>query len=119
MLYYEFVVGEKTYKCVLTASSAVQVERKLGMNPLTMLSRLSDNDLPSLESMLIILWGSLQKYEHGISMEDTYDIYDKYVESGKQFTDLVTEVVNIMEVSGFFKRGDAEAKNSKKEKKKA
>ena len=116
MLYKELEIGNKTYKCVLSTSASVQAEKKLGANPLTVLLDMSDGTkLPSIESLVTILWASLQKYNHGITFEDTFDLFDQYVEDGHQLTDIIPDILDIFEVSGYFKRKDEkESKNSKK-----
>lgn len=117
MLYKSIEIGGKEYKCVLNASSAVMAERKLGKNPLNIVIDMANNtdQMPSLETLLVIFHASLQKYNHGISMDDVYDIYDEFIADGHEMADLIAIMVDIFEVSGFFKKqSEEEPKNAVK-----
>lgn len=103
MEYVEFKVGNEEYKLRLGANEIINLERKLNDNPLNVLMKIQDDGLPRTETLLQILHASLQRFHHGISIEDVNDIYDEYVENGGTFTDLLTEMVEVFKVSGFFK----------------
>lgn len=120
MLYKEFIIKDKEYKAVLNASASVQAEEKLGENPLNILIEISENEnrIPELKKLLVILHASLQKYQHGITFADTYDLYDDFIEDGHQMADLIPIIVDIFEVSGYFKREEEDKpKNGSKGKK--
>jgi hypothetical protein len=104
MLYYTLHIGDKEYKCRLTARACVELEKKLGENPLNVFIRVasSEGNLPELGSLITILHASLQSMEHNISLEKTYDIYDEFVDEGHTMMDLVPVILEIFKVSGFF-----------------
>jgi len=54
----------------------------------------------------MILHASLQALEHNISLEDTYNIYDEFVDEGNSLLELIPIIVDIFKVSGFFKEVD-------------
>ena len=111
MLYTTVNVGDKEYKCRLNAKACVDLEKKLGTNPLNIFVAIStSNEVPKIEDMIAIFHASLQCYEHGISIEETYSIYDKFIDDGKTLMDFIPIVVDIFRVSGFFKE---EGKNEK------
>ncbi|MCY9513317.1 DUF6096 family protein [Paenibacillus apiarius] len=103
MLYTTLQVGEKEYKLRLPSKSACAIERKIGKSVLTIFGEGELNDLPNLETLITVLHGSLQVYEHGVTLDDTYEIYDKYVEHGGSYAGLIQELVEVLKVSGFFK----------------
>ena len=109
MLYSEIKIGEKDLKLRLDARSCVDLERKLGKSPLAIFMQ-EDKALPTLEELITILHGSLQKYNKGFTLEKTYDLYDLYVEEGNTFTDFIPVIMEIFKVSGFFK--EEEVKNA-------
>lgn len=110
MLYTVLNVGNKEYKCRLTAKACVDLERKLGQNPLNIFTEIQNsNELPKVEDMIMILHASLQAMEHNISLDDTYAIYDEFVDEGNSLLELIPILIEIFKVSGFFK----EVNNSK------
>lgn len=103
MKYYLFKAGEKEYKLRLTAQNIIDTEARLGYSIFEVLMKTDEGKLPSIEEMLIILRGSLQKYHDDMKMKDVYDIYDEYVENGGDYTGLIETVTEIMKISGFFR----------------
>lgn len=97
MMYYEFEVGNKVYKLRLNTRNTIALEKALGCNPLGVFG--DGNTLPTVSQMVNILWASLQAYEHGISLNDAYDIFDKYLES-HVMTDFFNVIVEVYKVSG-------------------
>ena len=53
--------------------------------------------------MLVILHASLQAYEHGITLDRVYDMYDRFVEEGNSLMELFPIIIEIFKTSGFFK----------------
>ncbi len=98
MLYYDFEVGNKNYKLRLNTRNTIALEKALGCNPLAIFG--DGNTLPTIGQMVNVLWASLQTYEHGISLNDSYDIFDKYLEEGHVMTDFFNVIVEVYRVSG-------------------
>ena len=115
MLYNTLKTGDREYKCKLATKNLVNLEKRLGMNPLNIFMNIGENNLPKLEDMLIILHESLQSLEHGISMEDVYDIYDSFIEDGNTFVDFIPVIMDIYKTSGLIKeqkKADKKGKTS-------
>lgn len=110
MLFHIIKIGDKEYKCSLTMKSLVAAEKRIGENPLNMLMAVSDGGLPSFEKMMILFHESLQKYQHSITMDEAYDLYDSYVADGNSFAEFMAELINIFKASGIIQ----EDKKSKK-----
>lgn len=102
MLYTTITVGEQEYKLRLGARQTVELEKALGANPLNVLMEMSNGGLPRLEPMVLILHSALQKYNHGISIDKTYDLLDDYYDNGGSLVSLIPIVTEIFKVSGFF-----------------
>lgn len=102
MLYYTITINDKEYKARLTAKALVELEKKIGTNPINVFARMSVNEnvMPDLEQLILILHASLQAMEHGITLEKTYNLYDEMVDSGKTMVDLVQDIIEIFKVSG-------------------
>ena len=112
MLYVEFATKEKTYKLRLSTRNVVTLEQKLGCNPLSIFG--DGETVPTIGSMVAILHASLQAYEHGISYEDTYAIFDKWLEEGHNAVEFVNVILDIYKVSGLVPKevkADGEEKN--------
>ena len=108
MLYYSWTVGDRDYKCRLTARACVDLEKKLGENPLNVfINRANANGaLPSIGDIVTILHASLQSMEHGITLDRTYDLYDEYVDEGHSLVEIIPIILEIFKVSGFFNEED-------------
>lgn len=103
MLYTTIIINNKEYKARINAKACVDLEKKLGTNPLNIFINMNEGDtfnLPSLGDMLIILHAALQAYEHKITMDEVYALYDEFVEDGNNLTDLIPIVLEIYKVSG-------------------
>lgn len=114
MLYHIFSVGDKEYKCRLTARACVELEKKLGENPLNVFIKIANNgvEVPTLESLITILHASMQSMEHNMSMDKVYALFDEYVDAGHTMMELIPEVLEIFKVSGFFNEEQVNAKNA-------
>ncbi|SHH55927.1 DUF6096 family protein [Sporanaerobacter acetigenes] len=113
MRYTEFKVGDNEYKLRLAANEMVNIEKKIGANILDIFMK--EGQIPTMEELLMVLHGSLQKFQHNITLADTYDIYDEYVDDGGTFEDLIEVIIDVFEVSGFFKKEDLEEGKKKLE----
>ena len=101
MLFHIIKIGDTEYKCKINTNGLVSLERRLKGNPLNIFMTIGDENftLPKIEDLLIIFHESLTTYQHGISMDDVYDIFDKYIEDGKTIVDFINEIVEIFNVS--------------------
>lgn len=97
MLYKDFEVGDKSYKLRLATRNIVALENAIKCNPLSIFG--SGDTIPEISTMVTILWCSLQQYQHGISLNDAYDIFDKYLEEHTA-TDFISVILDIYKVSG-------------------
>ena len=101
MNYVLFTVKGKDYKLVLTTRTMVELEKRLnGRNPISILMDVADDKLPTITEMILILWCSMVKYNHGISLDDGYNIFDDYVAEGHTYTDFIEVMMKIFETSG-------------------
>ena len=117
MLYTTMVVKDKEYKLRISAKSCVDLEKKLGENPLNVLIEATNaNKIPTLSSFLTILHAAIQQYQHGITLDDVYNIYDEFVDEGHNITDLVPIIYEVVKVSGYCGQAEetkeSEAKNA-------
>lgn len=109
MMYVDFKADSKEYKLRLNTRNVVMLEKQLGCNPLSIFG---DGDkLPTITEMVNILYCSLLQYNHGISLNDAYDIFDAYLADGHSATDFITVILDVYKVSGLIKLEDVERKN--------
>lgn len=109
MMYFEFNAGNKTYKLRLNTRNIVALEKQLQCNPLAVFG--AGERIPTVTEMVNILHCSLQQYEHGITLNDAYDIFDNFLADGNSPTDFIKTIVEIYKVSGIIKESDTSEKN--------
>lgn len=109
MNYIDFEAGNKTYKLKLTTRSIVLLEKQLGCNPLTIFG--AGDTVPTITVMVAILHASLQQYNHGITLNDAYDIFDEYIAEGHSSVDFIPVILDIYRASGIIPK-DTEGKNA-------
>ena len=108
MLYFDFTAGNKNYKLRLNTRNVVALEKMLGCSPLAIFG--DGETLPTVTSMVSILFCSLQQYQHNISLNDAYDIFDEYLADGNALTDFLNVIIEVYKVSGLIKES-SETKN--------
>ncbi len=112
MLYTTITIDGVDYKARLNAKACVDLEKKLGTNPLNIFAKIADNgNIPDLGVLITMLQASLTAYNHGITIDKTYELYDKFVDEGHTLMDLVPILLDVFKVSGFFKEETIEEKN--------
>ena len=100
MNYIDFEVGNKTYKLRLNTKNIILMERTLGRNPVMIFGLDPENpSIPSITEMVAILHAALQQYNHGISMNDAYDIFDEYMEEHAA-TDFISVIMSLFQQCG-------------------
>lgn len=109
MLYFDFEAGNKNYKLRLNTRNTVMLEKTLGCNPLSIFG--DGETIPTVTTMVSVLFASLQQYHHGISLNDAYDIFDEYLADEHSVTDFIPVILEVYKVSGIIKesaKGDSE-----------
>lgn len=97
MMYVDFEAGNSAYKLRLNTRNVVALEKQLGGNPLSIFG--DGSKIPTVTELVTVLWASLQQYHHGITLNDTYDIFDKYLETNPM-TDFFKVIIEVYKVSG-------------------
>ena len=110
-MYVEFTAGERIYKLRLTTRGIVSLEKKLGYNPLQMFMNIDEDVLPKFGDMIKVLHQTLQAYEHGITEDDAYEIYDAYVADGHTMWDLIPLLIEVFREAGFLPKEEGDSKN--------
>ena len=109
MMYVDFTAGNKDYKLRLSTRSVVALEKQLGCNPLGIFG--SGETIPTITEMVNVLYASLQPLNHGISLNDAYDIFDAYLEDGHNATEFINVILEIYRASGIIGKEEASEKN--------
>lgn len=113
MLYTTFNVKDKEYKLRLNARACVDLEKKLGTNPINVFMKIAEsNELPQMETIITILHATLQPFQHNMSMENTYTLFDDYVEDGHNLMDIVPVLIEVFQESGLIPKNEDEIKNA-------
>lgn len=109
-MYVNFEVQNKVYKLRLNTRNVIALEKALGTNPLNIFD-LEGNTMPSVTSMVCVLHAALQQYNHGITMNDAYDIFDAYIEDGHTLDEFIYIILDIYRESGIIPKEDNSEKN--------
>lgn len=110
MMYVDFEAGNKTYKLRLTTKDIVALEKQLGCNPLAIFG--NGDTIPTLTTLVQVLHASLQNQQHGITLNDAYEIFDEYLNDGHVMTEFLTTVVDIYKASGLIKNSGADTEKN-------
>ena len=100
MMYVDFTAGGKDYKLRLNTRNIIALEKQIGMSPLAIFD---GETFPTITTMVCILWASLQQLNHGITLNDAYDIFDAYLEDGHDVMEFYLVILEIYKVSGLMK----------------
>ena len=106
MVYVDFTAGNKDYKLRLNTRNIVALEKSLGCNPIAIFG--TGDTIPTVTTMVTILYYSLQQLNHSISLEDAYSIFDSYIEDGNGATDFINVILDVYKVSGIIKESGTE-----------
>lgn len=98
MIYVDFSAGGKDYKLRLNTRSVIMLEKQIGCNPVAIFG--DGETIPTITTMVAILNASLQQYNHGITLNDAYDIYDAWLADGHTATDFIKVIIELYKVSG-------------------
>lgn len=111
MNYIDFEADNKSYRLRLNTRSVVQLEKMLGCNPLHIFG--SGDTVPTITVMVQILFAALQQYNHGLSMNDAYDIFDAYIADGHSSVDFIPVILDLYKASGIIPKDANEEKEEK------
>lgn len=100
MNYIDFTAGGKEYKLRLNTRNIILLEKQLECNPLSIFGLGEEKTIPTITVMVAILHASLQQYNHGISLNDAYDIFDAWLDEGHDTTEFLPIILEIYEASG-------------------
>lgn len=98
----EWTVDGQTYRLKLKTSDVVALENKLKKSLLDLLDVKTGMGLPTLTTMLTIVYYAMRSWQHNIKESDVMNIFDKYIEEGGSQIDFYVNVVlEVYVVSGF------------------
>lgn len=109
-MYVDFEVKNKVYKLRLNTRNIVALEKALGTNPLNIFD-LEGNTMPSITHMVCVLHAALQQYNHGITINDAYDIFDDYLDDGHTVDEFIYIILDIYRESGIIPKEAETEKN--------
>lgn len=109
MNYVDFEAGNKSYKLRLNTRNTVMLEKQLGSNPLSIFGE--GDRLPTITEMVNVLYASLIQLNHGISLNDAYDIFDAYLEEHSS-TEFIAVILEIYKASGIIKVDEEETEKN-------
>ena len=106
MLFTEFAAGGNEYKLRLNTRATVALEKQLGCNPLSIFG--NGETLPTITTMVQILHAAMQQYQHNITVEKAYDIFDAWLADGHAVTDFLPIIIEVYKASGIINAEEIE-----------
>lgn len=107
MLFKEFEVGGRTYKLAMNTRSVIELEKKMGCNPIAVFG---DGDrVPTVTDMINILSAALQRFEHGLTQNDAISIFDTWLDEGHNIAEFIPIILDVYKVSGLISSENEEA----------
>ena len=73
-------INGKDYTCMLKIKTCIQLEKKLGTNPLNVLQALDKGLIPDFEILGTIFHYCLIDMNHGLSMDDSLELFSQYMQ---------------------------------------
>lgn len=125
---YVVKINDKDYMLRLSVRNIINLEKKMNMNPLSVFTKMGENELPKIEDMMIVFHESLQyqvkienqgraakgeKQDYAITFEDAESLYDEYMDEGKTYVEFIQLIMEIFKVSGLFKEETSKGKKAK------
>ena len=112
MLYTTWTVGDQEYHLRITTKSVVDLEGKLGKNPLEIFMAASQGKLPMMTEYAAAFHAALQPLQHGITEAKVYDILDAYFEEGHNQLDLIPTLLEVFQSSGLIGKETGESEKN-------
>lgn len=104
MMYVDFSANNRDYKLRLNTRTVIGLEKQLGCNPLSIFG--NGDQIPTVTTMVQILYAALQPLEHGITLDKAYEIFDDYLADGHVMTDFLPVIVEVFKTSGLIKNDE-------------
>lgn len=116
MNYTELTINGETYKLRLNTRNTVALEKALGTNPLEILFQLDRDEIPKVNDLVCILHYSLQAYNHGLKLDDAFDIFDDYLatESNTIFSFVNDVIIPVYQNAGLLAKPTEEKEADEK-----
>ena len=94
-------IKDKDYDLRMTTRNALELEKKLGFNPVNVFVRMyKTEELPPLDQVLTMFHYCLLKMNHGISFSETLDLYDDYIMEGGSIASMIEVIVGVFQEAG-------------------
>lgn len=105
-MYVNFTADNKEYKLRLNTRNTVLLEKQLGCNPLSIFG--DGETIPTITVMVAILHAALQQYQHNISLNDAYDIFDAWLAEEHAATEFIPVILEVYKASGIIPKDKVE-----------
>lgn len=92
--YETLKIGDTEYKLKISASSAIEIEKKTGK---LLVAGMADFD--KLETVTLYLWGALNRFQANIDIRKAQEIYDDYIDAGGDLSDMAEILFKTLTVS--------------------
>ena len=106
-MYTIWKVGDEEYRLCMTTLMSLQVEKQLGKGMSEIVDHISD-----MSVITTLLWGGLQKFNHGMTLKNVCELYDKYIASGGSFEQIMDVLMELLAQIGYGTQPDKNPQNS-------
>lgn len=100
-MFTTITINSKEYELSLRIKEVVLLEKYLGMGVLQIFGAQGER-IPTVTEMIGIFHYSLQRFNHGITMTDSQNLFSKWLQEGNTVTDFISVIVDIFRECGLF-----------------
>lgn len=99
------------YKLRLDINNICALEGVLGTNPINVIQEIQNGKLPKITDVRLIFHYSLQGMQHGIDMQDSMRLFEKYLEKDGNLFDMIAILSEVLAESGILTKPHHDEKN--------
>lgn len=112
-MFYEFTVKDTTYNLRLSMKDVAYLEKLIGINPMTIFGLDVENPVvPTITQMVAVFHASARNYNHGISLDDSFEIFGDWLQEGHSPADFIQVITELFTECGIFAKSKDEAEKN-------
>lgn len=108
-MYTIWKVGDKEYRLRLTTQATVLFEKQMKVGMTAVLDHVAD-----VSVIVGLIWAAMQQYNHGISLQDVFTLYDTFIADGGTVADIIPIEQDLLAQMGYCEGRDTKNAESQK-----
>ena len=108
MNYVEFETGNDVYKLRLNTRNVIKLEKLLGGSPLKLFTGMSETEMPTVESMVNVLYCALLANQDKVTIDKAYNIFDEWLDNGHIIAEFLPIIIELYRSAGLIQKENGE-----------